>query len=320
LTAHPRNRHQGRYDIAALVRTHPGLAPFVIATARGQKSVDFTDPHAVKALNAALLAHWYGVRGWDVPEGFLCPPIPGRADYLHHLADLLATGDGSIGDRSIPRGAQVRVLDIGVGANGVYPLIGHGEYGWSFVGSDILPVALESVRGILAHNPAMAAITLRLQESPARVLVGVIQGDEVFDAILCNPPFHTTAAEAQAASERKWSTLAKAGAPGRRPAPAPLRNFAGQAAELWCQGGEVGFIGRMIDESRRFRRSCAWFTTLIAHAEHVAELEQAARKAGAVTVRVIAMAHGQKRSRLLAWTFLTPSDLRAWRQRRWKTA
>ena len=44
----------------------------------------------MKALNKALLAHFYAVKHWDIPDGFLCPPVPGRADYVHHLADLLA--------------------------------------------------------------------------------------------------------------------------------------------------------------------------------------------------------------------------------------
>ena len=101
---HPRNRHQGRYDVAALVEASPELGPFVLRTPGGALSIDFADPRAVKALNLALLTAHYGVRGWDIPEGYLCPPIPGRADYVHHLADLLARRRGG----AIPRGAAVR--------------------------------------------------------------------------------------------------------------------------------------------------------------------------------------------------------------------
>lgn len=78
-------------------------------------SVNFADPLAVKTLNKALLAHFYGVTHWDIPDGFLCPPVPGRADYVHHLADLLADDNGGV----VPK--QATVLDIGTGANLIYP-------------------------------------------------------------------------------------------------------------------------------------------------------------------------------------------------------
>lgn len=136
---HPRNRHRGRYDFGALVKACPELGPFVVEGPHGP-TVDFADPRAVRLLNRAILCATYGVAGWDIPEGYLCPPIPGRADYVHHAADLLAALNGGV----IPRGAAIRVLDIGTGANLVYPLIGHREYGWSFVGTDIDRAALDA--------------------------------------------------------------------------------------------------------------------------------------------------------------------------------
>ncbi|MCM2324291.1 MAG: RlmF-related methyltransferase, partial [Oligoflexia bacterium] len=41
---HPRNRHQGRYDFAQLIRACPELAPFVAPTRFGERSIDFADP------------------------------------------------------------------------------------------------------------------------------------------------------------------------------------------------------------------------------------------------------------------------------------
>ena len=315
---HPRNRHQGRYDMPRLLRSWSALAKFATKNAYGDLSIDFANPLAVKALNTALLVDWYGIQRWDFPEGFLCPPIPGRADYLHHVADLLATGDGKSGDQHIPRGWQIRVLDIGVGANGIYPLIGHGEYGWSFVGSDIHPAALTSLQQVLDANPDFSRhIELRRQTSPARIFTGVIDPEETFDLTMCNPPFHATAAEAHAGSQRKWRNLDKPDHAGKHGKKGPTLNFGGQASELWCQGGEVGFISRMIDDSTKFKDGCAWFTTLVAQEVHVAKLERKAKAAGAVTVRTIAMSQGQKRSRILAWTFFDQDELRDWREHRW---
>ena len=91
---HPRNRHSGRYDFATLIECCPELAPFVAPNAYGDDSIDFADPLALRALNRALLRHFYGVGPWDIPARYLCPPIPGRADHLHYLADLLAAAPG----------------------------------------------------------------------------------------------------------------------------------------------------------------------------------------------------------------------------------
>jgi 23S rRNA (adenine1618-N6)-methyltransferase len=96
LELHPRNKHRGRYQFAVLIKKCPDLADFVIKNEFADETIDFTDSLAVKTLNKALLIYFYGIQLWDIPEGFLCPPIPGRADYLHYVADLIADNNGII--------------------------------------------------------------------------------------------------------------------------------------------------------------------------------------------------------------------------------
>ena len=291
---HPRNRHAGGYDFPALVQAAPELEPFVLRAKHGGPSIDFTDPAAVRALNRALLAEAYGIRGWDLPPGYLCPPVPGRADYVHHLADLLATDAGGVS----PHGTSIRVLDVGVGANLIYPLIGHREYGWTFLGSELDPVALASATRILAANPGLAgAIELRRQADRNAIFAGVLQPQECFDLTLCNPPFHGSAREVREASQQKWRKLGHSAA-------GTARNFGGQGAELWCEGGETGFIRRMIVESATLRRQVRWFTTLISSSASLPAVHRALRQAEARDIRTVPMAQGQKQSRFVAWTFL----------------
>ena len=123
LVLHPRNKHRGRYNFAQLILTSPPLGSYVFLNDYNDSSIDFANPKAVKALNCALLKHFYNIAEWDIPSQYLCPPIPGRADYVHHLADLLAS------DTKSTLSKKIRVLDIGVGANAIYPLIGFREYG-----------------------------------------------------------------------------------------------------------------------------------------------------------------------------------------------
>ena len=303
---HPRNRHQGRYDFPALIKTCPELARFVITNPYGKPSIDFASPEAVKVFNGALLRQHYGIRHWDIPAGYLCPPIPGRADYLHGLADLLA---GDTGNR-IPQGKRIRVLDVGSGANCIYPLIGVHEYGWRFVGADIDATALKAAGEILRANRLEERIELRRQADPARIFLGVIQPEERFDLTLCNPPFHASADDALSGSRRKWRNLGKLD-PQRQ---LPVLNFGGQGNELHCPGGEAAFIDTLATESAAFGEQVYRFSTLVSKASNLPGLESRLKAMGARDIRTTPMAQGQKQSRFVSWTFLTPKQREAWRK------
>lgn len=302
---HPRNRHQGRYDFARLMQLDPQLADFLVTNVHGEQGIDFADPAAVKALNRALLQEWYGIVGWDIPANSLCPPIPGRADYLHYLADLLA---GSHQGR-LPKKTGVQVLDIGTGANCIYPLLGVCEYQWQFVASDINAASLANAQMIVDANPKIAPqISLRMQTSPNAIFKNIVLDDEWFDLSMCNPPFHTSLAEAREGTQRKWQNLGKQNT---------SLNFGGQDAELWCAGGELAFIQRMIKESSAIATRCFWFTTLVSKSASLPGIYAALKQAKVIEYKTIAMSQGQKQSRLVAWTFLNSQQQTAWRKLRW---
>ena len=306
---HPRNRHTGRYDFPALIAGCPELAEHVIINPYGKQSIDFANPDAVRVFNRALLRQFYGIQHWDIPPGYLCPPVPGRADYLHGLADLLAQNDAS----AIPRGTAIHALDIGTGANCIYPLIGHREYGWRFTGSDIDATALASAHTIVSANGLAKAIELRQQAAPKHIFKGMVLPEDRFDLTLCNPPFHASQAEASSGSQRKWRNLGKLD-PSRK---LPALNFGGQAAELWCEGGEAAFVARMAEESALFAGQVYWFSTLVSKGANVAPLEARLKRLGACQVHTLDMAQGQKKSRFVAWTFLTEAEQATWRAERW---
>jgi 23S rRNA (adenine1618-N6)-methyltransferase len=280
----------------------------VAENAHGDASIDFADHDAVKTLNRALLKQFYGIQHWDIPPGYLSPPIPGRADYIHYLADLL----GSVNEGVVVTGKRIRVLDVGVGANCIYPIIGHREYGWRFIGTDVDPVAIRVAKQIVASNSGLAGtVELRLQPSSANIFIGISKPKEVFDLTMCNPPFHGSQAEAEASSRRKEHNL------GTSKGPKPTPNFGGQPGELWYPGGEATFLWRMAEESALFRDSCFWFTALVSKKETLPGLNKSLQKLGAVEVRTIPMTQGQKSSRIVAWTFLDAAQQQAWREKRW---
>ena len=299
---HPRNRHKHRYNFPELIKSCPELSAYVSLNQFQDLSIDFKDPIAVKLLNKALLKHFYGVEVWDIPQGYLCPPIPGRADYVHYAADLLAGDNQGI----IPHGKNIKVLDVGVGANCIYPLIGNYEYGWTFVGSDIDPVAVRSAKSMVEANGLAKQISIRKQSSTAQIFKGMINASEKFELTMCNPPFHTSLQEATAGTQRKWKNL------GHKQKITTDLNFGGNQNELWCPGGEEGFVRNMIVESVQFSSACLWFTSLISKKETLPGCYYELKKSNAVAVKTINMAQGQKVSRLLAWTFLEDAERQAW--------
>lgn len=285
---HPKNLHQGHYDFPRLVAQLPELASFVQRNPWGELSIDFADAGAVRALNTALLAGDYGISHWDLPDGYLCPPVPGRADYLHGLAELLAQ------DSALPVGESVRVLDVGVGANCIYPLLGQAMYGWQFVGSDVDALALAIAQKNIDANGLSQKISLRMQPNRGKIFDGVVMPQDRFTLTMCNPPFHASEKDAVQARQKKWAGLG-VGDHGL--------NFGGYDKELWCTGGEASFIKRMIRESVPLAAQVRWFSTLVSKSEHLPDIYKHLKKAGAHAVHTKPMAQGKKQTRFVAWRF-----------------
>ncbi|SOD13040.1 23S rRNA (adenine(1618)-N(6))-methyltransferase RlmF [Pedobacter xixiisoli] len=300
---HIRNKHKSRYDFNSLKIALPELSEFVSINKYGDESIDFSNPKAVKTINKALLKHFYQIDFWDIPEGYLCPPIPGRADYIHYAADLLASSN----EQHIPKGKKIKVLDIGVGANCVYPIIGHQEYGWQFVGSDIDDIAVKSAKNIVeVNNTLTKSIEIRLQTSKADIFKSLIRKEEKFDLTICNPPFHASAEEANAGSQRKNRNL------GNKNYANPVLNFGGKNTELWTKGGEIAFIGKMIDDSKLFKNQCLWFTSLVSKSENLGGIYAMLNRAEVAEVRTSEMSTGNKITRIVAWTFMDEAQQKNW--------
>lgn len=301
---HPRNLHRFGYDFDELVISFPELKPFVFTNEFETKTIDFSNSLAVKALNKALLITNYNILNWDIPTDYLCPPIPGRVDYIHYLADLLADSNNGI----IPNGENVQGLDIGIGANCIYPILGNQVYGWSFVGTDIFEEAIENCEKIIQNNPQLIDfISLQLQGDGRFIFKNIILPEDKFAFTICNPPFHSSQEEATKSNIRKINALE------HTKNKKPILNFGGQNAELWCEGGELAFITQMIFESAKYPLQVFWFTTLVSKKENLASLYKTLNKVSAVEVKTIEMAQGQKTSRFLAWTFLSEKQQKSWK-------
>lgn len=300
---HPRNIHQGKYDFNALSSIEITLKEFVYENEFQQLAIDFANPLAVIALNKAILKKDYDLLDWSIPKGYLCPPIPGRAEYIHRVADLLNS-------KKIP--STITVLDIGTGANCIYPIIGSHCYQWNFIATDIDQLALENAKKISSQNERLRnKIEFRKQHNDNQIFNGVVSSRELWDFTICNPPFHDSAESAKQQSLRKIKNLTA------QKKPDVILNFGGQHRELWCQGGEVEFIQNMMTESLDWSRNCFWFTSLVSQKDHLMALEKMAKSLPIRQFKIIEWANGNKQTRFIAWSFLTPQQEKEWKLARW---
>ena len=305
---HFRNKNREQYDLKALIISNPELKDYLKPNKHGEDSVDFANPSAVKILNKALLNYYYGIKNWDFTDENLCPPIPGREDYIHHVADILSGNNFG----KIPKGEKITCLDVGVGANCIYPIIGVTEYDWNFIGSDIDPKSIASAEAIVNSNVSLKnKVKCVLKESPRTMFRGIIEPENKIDVTICNPPFHSSTEEAKEGTKRKVKNLS-----GKR-VKNPELNFAGISNELICEGGEAQFIENMIIESKSLAKNCLWFSTLVSKQSNLKGIYSTLEKMAAVQVKTIPMNTGNKATRIVAWTFLSKLEQKEWREERW---
>jgi hypothetical protein len=91
----------------------------------------------------------------ELRDDRLCPPLPNRLNYICWLCEVITCGIDPAGFHP-----STHVLDIGVGASCIYPLLGHKLFGWKFTGSDIDPESLSWSRNIIDSNSLSSEIRL----------------------------------------------------------------------------------------------------------------------------------------------------------------
>ena len=328
---HPRNTFTGVYNMDRLIAAYPSLEPHIIRTRLGEPcrpTINYFNPESVRALNTALLVADYNVNpkyNEILPTGALSPPVPGRADYVHYIADILKQ---SWPDDVIPIGVNVVGMDIGTGASAIYPTIATAVYGWKMIASEINLASIESAKLIAHANDSADLIDVRHQQSKKSIFHGVLQRGEKIDFAMCNPPFYSSIEAFQKENARKLAGLAKGGSTLKEQSlGGGSNNFGGTDSELWCEGGEVAFVKRMINESKQYADKCLWFSSLVSRKDNIKRIEgslfnMGKNKGGKQRIQVqevrrIAMGAGHKSSTILFWTYFDEQRRTDWARMRW---
>ncbi|KAI1383709.1 uncharacterized protein F4822DRAFT_85916 [Hypoxylon trugodes] len=251
--------------------------------------LDFTNPKSVMQLTKTLLRLNFGLL-IDLPTDRLCPPVPNRHNYILWLKDLLDSSSPSYLDRGNPA-QPVTGLDIGTGANLIYPLLGCAQRpSWSFIATDVDAKSLACARKNVELNGLQTRIRVvdRVLEDCLIPLDEL--GLETIDFAMVNPPFYT--------SEMELADLAKQKS---RP---PNSACTGAPIEMVCAGGEVGFVRRIIDESLVLRRRVQWYTSMLGKQSSLEMIVNILKQHGVDNYAVTAFIQGKKTRRwAVGWSF-----------------
>ena len=291
---HAQNPYTDRYDLKRLATHHPKLQNHIVLNPSGEETIDFSNSSAVYELNKAMLLADFKVENYELPMGYLIPPVPGRLEYLLLLREFLS------GKFNIDINTKLRGLDIGSGANGIYCILGLQHFNWTMVGAECDANSVKIAKANMQHTKSLKnKIEIRHQENKSFLFKNIIHSEDQFDFTVCNPPFHSSKEEAFRGSQRKLNNL------GREFDKKEVAlNFEGQANELWCNGGEALFVKRLIKESIAFKNQVKVFSTLVSKSESLSSIKKQLTKATA-NFEVLSMDLGNKKSRIVLWWFDT---------------
>ncbi|WVR05733.1 hypothetical protein IAU60_002758 [Kwoniella sp. DSM 27419] len=237
-----------RPDFALLASRFPDFAPFVTISAEGYPSIDFQDAAALRALTRCLLKEDWDL-DVDLREDRICPTVsspPAPIDYLLHLLDLEPYLPSTSSSRPL------RILDVGTGASAIYSILLHRlRPEAEIVATELDETSYAHALTVLNKNHIpYELIAVRKAPSAEPILFPILDDETArWDFTLCNPPFFGSEEELQEGQQGK--------ARGAHAAPTAAQN------ELITPGGEVAFVGRMIEESIGMKERCCWFTSLI---------------------------------------------------------
>ncbi|CAD7957354.1 unnamed protein product [Amoebophrya sp. A120] len=256
----------------------------------------------------------------------LCPPVPRSANYLHYVADLFLFDSGqeaaaSSSSRPALRSIQrLRGLDIGVGMSCIFPLLGEKIYEWDIIGSDISPETVEFVRKtygktvVLQKNPRRIFDVFRRERDADAAIIGPASTTGEIDArpkfafCVCNPPFHENIAYFEQ-NKKKFQSQA----------------YGGKPHEVVCEGGEVGFAFRMLQESKKRELDVLWYTIMVSRYSTKKKFEEwvaaacrvenekstKSRSAAIVQTRTFELKQGKSVKWVLCWSFHTQAEILA---------
>ncbi|CAA7268739.1 unnamed protein product [Cyclocybe aegerita] len=238
-----------------------------------------------RCLTEAIMFGDFGVR-LKIPEDRLCPPVPNRLNYVLWIQDIVYAHRDVLETR--PR--RIRGIDVGTGATAIYPILAcKMEETWDMVGTEIddasFTCALNNVEANDLHN----RIDVRKASKEGGILFPLEDCDAKYDFCMCNPPFYASAAEVEDLAREKELP--------------PNAVCTGADIEMiYSDGGEAGFVGRMVEESETFQTRCKWYSSMFGKMSSVTRIVEMLRERSITNYAITEFVQGQTRRWAIAWS------------------
>ncbi|ROV98093.1 hypothetical protein VMCG_06959 [Cytospora schulzeri] len=164
------------------------------------------------------------------------------------------------------------------------------DFGLAIELPDIDPENLKSA----AKNVDLNSLQSRIKILPRQRTDSMIPVDEAkihrVDFVMTNPPFYESEAEMLQSAANK-----------SRP---PLSACTGAPVEMVCEGGEVAFVTRILEESLRLRERVQWYTSMFGMVSSLEVMVEKLRERGIDNYAVTEFIQGKKTRRwAVAWSF-----------------
>lgn len=151
-------------DFSKLSEKYPDLKRCLSGrTADGAATLNWGLPESSRVVSQVLLKEDFGL-DVELIRDRLCPPLPNRINYLCWLEEIFQSCNKAGGEETRIYGC-LSMLDIGVGASCIYPMLGLKLFQWSFVGSDIDESSVQEARRNVQKNSIDKNISIVSVES-----------------------------------------------------------------------------------------------------------------------------------------------------------
>lgn len=182
----------------------------------------------------------------ELPPEKLLPTVPLRLNYLLWMEDLLKHA-GIIGE-------SITGIDIGCGASCIYCLLAvRMNSNWRMFALEIDDKNVKFARENISRNQLSDIVTVIVQEDNKSIFNQLFKQDYSTKSFcICNPPFFSSADEVVKSQNRT----------GKRKPPKSLNS--GSSSELvFADGGELGFVKKILSESVQLQDKIQIFSTML---------------------------------------------------------
>lgn len=259
------------FDFKELAKNHQDLVPFfekaeesTILKTKPYKSFKFTN-ESNNLLFKYIMLDEFDIDVLDLHLDHLCPVIPSRIQYLCIIKEILDECD------LVSEEVKIRGIDVGTGYYGIYSLLAHRLFGWEMLALDIDQKSIDNFDKIIKKNRFKDHELRALQSNFFSNLSESEEG--IFHFTVCNPPFYDSREELEESFYQKgMKNQTHRLATGSSSELIYSTLEAGEESSGDESQGELGFIEKLIQESKRLEHKVIWFSTLISKRKNVQRL------------------------------------------------